>query len=1135
MAITRGIKAKIENYGLNVPTDKRTRRYQQILKENNWTETQYETYLKQLVKKYDTKTKQISKDVEKNISREQQFTKVIRDNYFKSKIQSVKNLQSTFRRNRRTKYINDIKNAIFSINNGNKKSFTITQKDIKRNSSLSEILELVLDNFDNSKNLLFIESNGKNYTLTPENIRKLNDIVNTGDVSEIEDYAGGSDAQIVLELIQADNFKISSVPKTNKYKFREGAFFPYYINPKIEIDLRQFQLFKKETLDTDADRNLENCLLYSLKEYGIPQSQLESLKHLIKQKHVPLCDLKTVCDRLEICIILHHYRSSIDSRHKNRTRVFGDKYIPKVDIGYIENHYFLIKETKYTSYSIKNYDTIKDLKDWNKIVKKRTDGNGYLRDENRYINSFDVISLMLQNKDYFFTKINAGNVNAYDEVYLKKLEQNNFESLEYTDKDYRLLEKQETKLTDEEEAIINDLDNTDDIDDRNKEHFLKYYRARKGISYQVVHFDFETNPYVDSDGSIKIEPYLCCSEDDDRIRNSFIGEDCGLQLLKSLKTNTTLVAHNAKFDYNFLTKYLYQCKEICNGGAFISFTGKFNGLKIQIKDSYKLIPMPLKKFPASFKLTCHKEYMPYHIYTRDNVRTRYIDYDYIIKNITNDNDKTLFIENIVKWNCLKNDKVDIIEYSRRYCEIDVEVLRKGYEIFRQNCLTHFDIDINKILTIPSLADKYFINQDCYEGIYELAGQPRSFIEKCIVGGRTMVKCNSKIAKYNVIINDFDAVSLYPSAMNRIDGFLKGLPKIISDLDYNAIKNYDGYFVEIEINKVGIKRNFPLMSVLDENGIKNFTNDVEGVRIFTDKTALEDMIKFHQIEFKIIKGYYFDEGFNTKIKDVIRYIFDKRKQLKKEGNTSEMIYKLIMNSGYGKTIQKPHIKEIKLFDNKEKFDVYLSRNYNRISNWLSYDNDTKFKVEVSTNMNSHFNRAHIGVSILSMSKRIMNEVICLAEDNNLTIYYQDTDSIHIEDKDIEVLQQLFTQNYDKELIGKDLGQFHSDFELKGATKDVVATDSIFLGKKSYIDCLEGYDDEGNKVNGYHIRMKGISNDSIMYYCKEHNITPFQLYQELYDGKKIEFDLTCGGSKVNFRFNKDYTIEDLSSFNRSVCFV
>ena len=40
---------------------------------------------------------------------------------------------------------------------------------------------------------------------------------------------------------------------------------------------------------------------------------------------------------------------------------------------------------------------------------------------------------------------------------------------------------------------------------------------------------------------------------------------------------------------------------------------------------------------------------------------------------------------------------------------------------------------------------------------------------------------------------------------------------------------------------------------------------------------------------------------------------------------------------------------------------------------------------------------IGIQILSMSKRIMNEVMCLAEDLNIPIYYQDTDSAHLPKK------------------------------------------------------------------------------------------------------------------------------------------
>lgn len=41
-------------------------------------------------------------------------------------------------------------------------------------------------------------------------------------------------------------------------------------------------------------------------------------------------------------------------------------------------------------------------------------------------------------------------------------------------------------------------------------------------------------------------------------------------------------------------------------------------------------------------------------------------------------------------------------------------------------------------------------------------------------------------------------------------------------------------------------------------------------------------------------------------------------------------------------------------------------------------------------------------ILDMSKRIMNEVICLAEDLKIKLFYQDTDSIHIEIDKLDLL-------------------------------------------------------------------------------------------------------------------------------------
>ena len=70
----------------------------------------------------------------------------------------------------------------------------------------------------------------------------------------------------------------------------------------------------------------------------------------------------------------------------------------------------------------------------------------------------------------------------------------------------------------------------------------------------------------------------------------------------------------------------------------------------------------------------------------------------------------------------------------------------------------------------------------------------------------------------------------------------------------------------------------------------------------DNIALEDLIEFQKIEFKVIKGYVWNGQRDYRIQDVIQHVFDKRLEYKKAKNPLEQLYKLIMNSAYGKTIQ-----------------------------------------------------------------------------------------------------------------------------------------------------------------------------------------------------------------------------------------
>ena len=57
----------------------------------------------------------------------------------------------------------------------------------------------------------------------------------------------------------------------------------------------------------------------------------------------------------------------------------------------------------------------------------------------------------------------------------------------------------------------------------------------------------------------------------------------------------------------------------------------------------------------------------------------------------------------------------------------------------------------------------------------------------------------------------------------------------------------------------------------------FTNDMVNEVVFIDKVGLEDAIKYQDIKYEIIDGYYFDEGRNNKINKVIKHLFDIRKK------------------------------------------------------------------------------------------------------------------------------------------------------------------------------------------------------------------------------------------------------------------
>ena len=1016
------------------------------------------------------------------------FKKIDAVKRFSENIENLKGYDSKNIKKSTLKEAVDIASGQVAVREFNKSGKDTTIKNLTPNK-----LKKILQNLD-VKQKIILNAGKVNYTLRSDKIKKLIDDVDSFWVSETE--TNGSDAELIQEVKNLDTINLSRLKSLGK-DHNEGAFFPYY--NKSEIDLTDFQIFK----NNDEANYDENCFVYALRQSNmLTDEELYTLKSMCIGLYIPTNKISKICEKFKIYIRIKHL-------NHHTTKNYGNKKDPEIVLGLIDKHYFFVKQIPYTMYSIK------------------------------YLIESDLINL-IPYEDIISTQ------------YYK--EANEILDLNYCKHSVRPNEIKQVK------------DKTEDS--------------------IIIYFDFET---ITNEEIHK--PYMVASSE----TKTFIGEKCGLYLLRNLyekfavsssptmegkgskgkSPSLILIAHNAGYDFRFLQEYL-NMESLCERGHnLLEGKGRFyyskgKSIDVILKDSYSVITMPLKKFGKCFNLIQEKEILPYNLYTRENVAKRYLPFNICkdacdiqvrcdnIERIPNAKDYTnyfdKFIANAKKWDCIyklvdMKDKegeaseatlitsfcIDIIEYSQIYCEKDVEVLKLGYEKFGELLLKSCNINIVNFMSSAQLAHNYMLNNNVFEEVNEVSSIPRDYIMKTMVGGRTMCAYNKK----NHIkdrLQDFDAVSLYPSAMHRLGGYLKGNPKVLKELNYDFLKNCDGYFVQIKVNKVNKKYPFPLMSYINDDGVRIFTNEPPN-NLYVCKIDLEDLIEFHKIVFDIIDGYYYDEGRNYNLRNVIDFVFNERLKMKKEGNPLQEVYKLIMNSAYGKTLQKSHPETIE-FKNENTIDKFVDKNYNYITSYLELHSEGSFKkylVKMEKGIENHFNNAHCGVEVLAMSKRIMNEVMCLAHDQGLEIYYQDTDSMHIKECDIDRLAKQYEKVYNRELIGKNMGQFHSDFDSDVIKKNICAVESIFLGKKCYIDKLEGLDDDGNLVNDYHIRMKGISNNSIKHKAKIEARDFIEIYKSLFNENEETFDLCCGGEKINFEYNSDYTISTKQEFKRTLTFI
>jgi hypothetical protein len=868
-----------------------------------------------------------------------------------------------------------------------------------------------------------------------------------------------------------------------------GQFFPYINNS--DFDLSRYQVFNQEQAESfETHKNMKHCFIKALENTGIKEHVLNRIALGIQTgAHFAKKHIKNVAQEINCKIIIHTYTK------KKIKKVWYGKG-EEVNIALYKGHYFTFEKTIYSKFSVINYEKLKKFKNIHDIVRLHSTTRKPVYGDSSKISSLAMIKLLHDNG--LFSQLN---VNKFLEASTHK----------------------ETR----------DLIFLDNIENEQRE--VKF-KPKKKPKRKIFYADTET--FVFKRG-INHELFLlgCCDHKEEWVNVYTVDQNNSAQsvvnkwlrfMTRGVNKETEIICyfHNLRYDYNVMEPFLNVQSKVEKDNQLYAAKVRIGPKTIELRDSFKMVPFALKDFGKEFNLPKHlrkKEAIAYKYYTPRNIYNRITVEEY--SKYLNKKDRNLFLNELlpsIKSFDPKTRTFSPYEYFVEYLKMDCEVLKEGLKAFNicVKNITDDKMSAYDALTISSLTDHFSLIEGAYQGVYEVSGNLRQYVAKGVYGGRVCANEKYKKKVIKAQISDYDGVSLYPSAIARLCikmGVPLGKAKRFSQEELTKWKQKDYCIVTVKINKVNKEQEMPFIAHR-EDGVTNYKNEPPPEPIVIDKISLEDYINFHEIEYDILDGVYWDEGFNPKLGEIIRKLFNERLYHKKVGNDAmQNTLKLMMNSEYGKTILKK--------SKTEKFIISRSENIFKDGEWIKTDPDEGFRNYVCKNfhiiksirkVNDYcyeieqiksdfsYNRGHVGCAILSMSKRIMNEVFDVANTEGLPIYYQDTDSMHIDLKNVPKLEKAYKEKYGRELNGKQMGQFHTDFSLEGAEGEIYASKSIFLGKKSYLDVLESVDKNGNKITGHHIRLKGVTKEGLLDASKRYGSYE-TLYEKLAKGESVDFVL------------------------------
>ena len=883
-----------------------------------------------------------------------------------------------------------------------------------------------------------------------------------GDTIEFIDISGFITFIFPFEVDSLEFFTVSRMQRTRIF-----GVFEYDNDTKI--DLRKYQIFSSD--DHDWDKEEEPCLIMALRLSGVDHNLLNHIKSNMAGYYVNRTILIKVSEIIKKKIRLHRCDDKeleVDGDHRVRHVDYGSGE-EQLNLATFKSHIFPLVDTEYTSYCVKNYATVCHLKRWNELTGRDKNGKWLRQRGRRRLNTLQLLNLMwrsgLLSPSMRYLKYPKFNHNCVLAEELLEIEQRPFK--------------------------------------------------RRSTDYEVDKEPCYFFADLECDTTEKHTPIVAgfCTEDGRFYQ--FVGKRCVEKMLNEIDRVTSsdkqtfMFFHNLKYDFCAMARQLADIRFVMKKNNLLySSTICHKGREIKLRDSYKLIQSPLSGFSKMFDLDMSKrEAIPYNFYTVETISNKaHVHVDEMMVHFPLEEDKVKFMEicreemenGCHNFYCDSFGNIDHVAYYCYYHRLDCEVLRAGMRVFRERIWNFTEqtlrqpVDIWEYMTASSFADFYFQHRGCYDMCYELQGNLRSFVQESVRGG--ICYANPEFVKMMIRlgISDFDMTSMYSSAMERIGkelGYPAGPAKLLKNTTEWPIPHRH-YIVRITVDSIGKYQQIPFVSLKIDGKVCRF-NKGETVphTCVVDRITLEDWVKFCDIRFTILEGVYWDEEGVKEVESVVRDLFDLRNQFKATGNPMQSIVKLIMNSAYGKLVLKK-LNEEYVIKPLEKSRDYVADRFGIFKSLRDFGLHSEICLAC---YDDSYTRNHLGSLVLSMSKRCLHEVLDLCTEYKIKVLYVDTDSMHVEQDKLPLLCEVYRRRYHAELIGKNLGQFHSDFNIGcGHNEDVMSTCTIVLGRKTYFDELECK--RCGKKSEHH-RMKGIPSYCIDHYCEQNQVSVKDMYTSL----------------------------------------